>query len=194
MKPFSQYFLFNFFVLILFTCKLSFCQKPVIGIKAGIVFSDATIQTAMPDDPYQPNYGGRTGVTGGVFVDIPVGKKWILRTGSEIVGKGVREAGNYSLPFSSIDFPLNFIYKSENAKGHLMMGTGPVICVPLNNQYSGYPRQTEIGLNGLVGYEFPIGASLNLNYCFGLTNASNHNQYISKISNRYFGITAGYTF
>ncbi len=44
-----------------------------------------------------------------------------------------------------------------------------------------------------MGYELPIGVSLNANYNYGLNNVSN-STYINKITNRYLGIALGYTF
>jgi hypothetical protein len=45
-----------------------------------------------------------------------------------------------------------------------------------------------------MGYEIPIGFSLNLNYTHGLVNVSGVREYMPVFRNRSFGIAVGYTF
>ncbi len=87
---------------------------------------------------------------------------------------------------------MNFLYQIKSTKGRFIIGGGPSIGIPLNNK-SRQPVKTEFGVNGLMGYELPIGVSLNANYNYGLNNVSN-STYINKITNRYLGIALGYTF
>ena len=180
-------------LITLFIAKFSFGQKPVIGIKAGLALSNATIKPANPD-PYNPTVktSTRIGVLGGVYVDIPSGKRIIFRPGIEVVSKGT--IVDYPILFTYVDFPLSILYKIKYATGHFVAGGGPSIGVPITDSYSSYPLKTEFGVNGLIGYQLPIGFSLNLNYNYGLTDANKNNQFISKISNRYLGITVGYSF
>jgi len=173
--------------------------KPVFGIKAGLALSNATInQTDTNSNPLKTS--PRTGVLGGIYVDVPLGKELIFRPEADIVSKGIREKYDYSsssdypVIFTYIDFPLNIFYKKNYTNGHLIAGGGPVIGIPLKDYYSIYPLKTEFSINGLIGYELAIGFSLNLNYTYGLSNASSNKQLISKISNRYLGITVGYSF
>jgi hypothetical protein len=130
---------------------------------------------------------------------VPLKKELIFRPGAEIVSKGIRQksdfsSGDYPVRFTYIDFPLNILYKKNYTHGHLIAGGGPVVGVPIKDYYSAYPLKTEFSINGLIGYEIAIGFSLNLNYTYGLSNASNDKQFISKISNRYLGIFLGYSF
>lgn len=188
----NNYFKTVFLITSLFITKLSLGQKPAIGIKLGLAFSNATIK---PVDAETNSFATstRTGVLGGIFLDIPSGKKLIVRPGIEVVSKGTKE-GNYPIRFTFVDFPLNILYKISNANGAFLAGGGPSIGVPITDYYSRYPLKIEYGVNGLIGYQLPIGFSFNLNYSYGLSNASNHNEFIRRISNRYLGIAVGYTF
>ncbi|MGH2563935.1 MAG: outer membrane beta-barrel protein [Ginsengibacter sp.] len=192
MNPLPKYFLLTIF----FASKISLAQKPAFGIKLGIDLSNATINYT---EPSTEKYYTKVGFLGGVYADVFLRKELFFRPGAEIVLKGVRqkyEGSSYDLPitFTYVDFPLNIVYKNNSGKGHLMAGGGPVIGVPINHSYNGYPLKTEFSINGLIGFELPIGFSVNFNYTYGLNNVSSDNQFISKISNRYLGITAGYTF
>ena len=194
MNTFFKYFLiFTFFIT-----QCSFGQKPTIGIEFGLTLSNVTIDPVNVDDNFKTS--GKTGVVGGAYLNVPSGKKLIFRPGAEIVGKGANQKFegaymyNYPIKFTYVDFPLNILYKINCAKGYFLAGGGPVIGVPVNREFSQYPLKTEFGVNGIVGYEIPIGASLNLNYTYGLNNVNKDNQFVSKISNRYLGITIGYTF
>jgi hypothetical protein len=202
MNTFLKYSLIHFLIITFFITQLSFGQKPTIGVKAGLVFSNATINHTSPDTYLKTS--GKNSVLGGVYLNVPSGKKLIFRPGAEIVSKGVKRkyydtynntySYDYPLKFTFIDFPINILYKINFPKGHLIAGGGPVIGVPINEEFSQYPLKTEFSINGIVGYEVAIGFSLNLNYTYGLSNANKDNQFISKISNRYLGITVGYTF
>lgn len=66
--------------------------------------------------------------------------------------------------------------------------------IPIRDYYTTYSLKPEFGVNGLIGYELAIGFSLNLNYNYGLSNASKDKQYVTKISNHYLGVTLGYSF
>ena len=178
--------------------QFSFGQKPAIGIRAGLAFSNTTINST--DMAANFNHSTRTSILGGIYLDVPSGKSVIFRPGVEIISKGVRRKYNdtynyeYPLKFTFIDFPINILYKINFSEGHLIAGGGPVIGIPINDEFSQYSLKTEFSINGIVGYVIPIGFSLNLNYTYGLSNANKDNQFISKISNRYLGITVGYTF
>jgi len=193
MNSSTKYFLINFLLITFFITKFSFGQKPVFGIKVGIALANATIKP----NPYTSKTSTRTGALGGIYLDVPLRKELIFRPGVEVVSKGVRQNDGYStypILFTFIDFPLNILYKKNYTHGHLIAGGGPVIGVPIRDYFGAYPLKTEFSVNGLIGYEFAIGFSLNLNYTYGLSNASKNKQLISKISNRYLGITVGYSF
>jgi hypothetical protein len=196
MSSSTKYHLIIFLLITFFITKFSFGQKPVFGIKLGLALSNATINQ-NGTGPSTSKTSARTGALGGIYLDVPLRKELIFRPGVEVVPKGVRQNDGYStypILFTFIDFPLNILYKKNYAHGHLIAGGGPVIGVPIRDYFGIYPLKTEFSVNGLIGYELAIGFSLNLNYTYGLSNASRNKQLISKISNRYLGITIGYSF
>lgn len=75
-----------------------------------------------------------------------------------------------------------------------MLGAGPVIGVSIDKSYSLYSTKTDFSINAMAGYEIEIGFSLNVNYTYGLTNLNIEDQTGLKYSNRYVGITVGYSF
>ena len=194
----KKYVSINFLLIALFITNLSFAQKTVIGIKLGLALSNATIdETGSGTATYSTSTNA--GILGGIYLDVPSGKELVFRPEAEIVSKGFRRNDNYSsgdypVRFSYIDFPANILYKKDFTNGHFIAGGGPVIGFPINHSYLGYPLNTEFSINGVIGYELAIGFSINVNYTYGLTNASKDKQYVSKISNRYLGIAVGYSF
>ena len=72
----------NIVLITLFIPKFSFGQKPVIGIKLGIALSNSTINYSNPD-PHTVPGNTRTSVLGGVYLDIPSGKKIFIRPGCQ---------------------------------------------------------------------------------------------------------------
>lgn len=197
MNSLPKYFLINFLIVPLILSNFSFAQKPTFGVKLGVALSSATINPANTDPGATSNVN-RTGITGGICMDVPLTKEVVFRPGVEIVPKGGNERNNYvyygyPLRFTYLDIPLQILYKKDNTGGHLITGGGPVFGLPIQNNY-GYSLNPDVGLNGLIGYELPIGFSFNLNYCYGLLNVSKNKQLASKISTRYFGITVGYSF
>ena len=198
MKSLPKYLPRVFFMAMLLISVVCPGQKLSFGTKAGVIFSNATIRDANAGDP-DTRVTGRTGITGGFFASMALGQKAIFRPGIEIVSKGVRNNYNsngasYGVPFTYVDVPLNVLYKINFSKGHLLVGGGPYIGFSVKDFYPIYPVKTDAGLNALTAYETSIGFSFNLNYSYGLSNASNNTDLYSKIMNRYFGITVGYLF
>jgi hypothetical protein len=162
MGTFPKYFLIHFLIITFFITQFSFGQKPSIGIKAGLAFSNVTINSTSTGADVKTS--GRTSVLGGVYLNVPSGKKLIFRPGAEIVSKGFLQSDEFStyrysypVKFSYIDFPVNILYKINFTKGHLLAGGGPVIDVPIWDEYAQYYLKTEFSINGMVGYEIAIG-------------------------------------
>ena len=197
MKTFLNYSIILVWIVFFFMTQFTFGQKPTIGIKTGVVFSNATINSTNPGSYFK--ISGKTSVLAGVYLNVPSGEKLIFRPGSEIVSKGVTNqfdvtySYRYPIIFTYLDFPVNILYKINYTNSYILAGGGPVIGIPISNQYE-FPLKSEFSINGLLGYELAIGFSLNMNYTYGLSNASRDKQNTSKISNRYLGITVGYTF
>ena len=194
MNYLKKYFVISFLLIALFISNLSLAQQPVLGIKLGLALSNATID----ENTTQPNSGSSfnsVGILGGVYLDIPLANEVVFRPGAEIVSKGSSGNSRYYYPprFTYLDIPLNILYKSNSSHGHLIAGGGPVLGIPFQPYY-GYTLKTDVGLNGIIGYEFSIGFSFNVNYCYGLNNVSKNKDIATKISTRYLGISVGYNF
>lgn len=184
---------------LLFTTGISFPQKPSIGIKAGIDLTNATIiYMTYNAESSRDKTSARIGALCGVYLDVPAGKRIILRPEIDLVSKGAKtnDLPGYKLPvkFTFVDIPVNVLYKKSFGEGSLVAGGGPFVGFPVKDYYALYPLVTDYGLNGLVGYELPLGIAFNLNYSYGLANTSGNKEDFKKISNRYLGITIGYTF
>jgi Outer membrane protein beta-barrel domain len=198
MRSFKKCLLLIYLLIALSATNFSFAQKPTLGIKLGLALANATIdQTSSA--PYAFSTLTKVGTLGGVFGRFYIDRDLIFQPDVEIVGEGYRETYMYSINgvpvrFAFLDVPLNIIYKKQSVHDAFFAGGGPVIGFPLNRSFIGYPLKTEFSINALLGYEIPIGFSLILNYSYGISNASKDHQYISKISNRYLGISVGYTF
>jgi len=187
----------------LFSCPLlaslqSFPQKPTFGIKAGAVFSNCNIEYS--DTFYTSTTKTKTSFMAGIFVYIHAGKNFSFRPGIELVRKGTNEKNKNSIyssdrQFTYLDFPLNALYeiKCKNEK-KILVGGGPVISYFLRNDEDYSLANIDIGANVMLGYEWPIGASVNLNYTGGLKNVSTAKNYMSKLKNYYFGLSVGYWF
>lgn len=198
MSSFKKCLLLNYLFIALSSTNFSFAQKPVLGIKLGIAMANATIIQSS-STPYSFSTLTKVGLLAGIDGDFTVGKHLIFQPGAEIVFKGYREKDMYSrygypMRFVFLDLPLNILYKKPSVNGGFFAGGGPVIGFPINRYFIEAPLKTEFSINALLGYEIPIGFSLNLNYSYGISNASKDHQYISKISNHYLGISVGYTF
>ena len=187
----------------LFSCPLlaslpSFPQKPKFGIKAGPVFSNCTIE--YTDTFYTTTAKTKTSFMAGVFVYIHAGKNFSFRPGIELVRKGIREKSKYSSyssprNFTYLDFPLNALYETKCKNDNkILVGGGPVISYYITNDQQYGLATIDMGANVMLGYEWPIGASLNFNYTGGLKNVSAAKTYMSKLKNHYFGISVGYWF
>jgi hypothetical protein len=177
-------------------------QKPRFGVKAGITIANCRIKSADPGT----GTSKRISVIGGVFVHIPINKKFSLRPGVEFVCKGSLIKGRYTDPYNSysftrqfhlsyLDFPVNLLYEIPVRANKLFFGGGPVLSFLMNKELNqGIVNNDDFGVNLLAGYEWPIGASIFINYTHGFKNISAAHIFGNKITNYYFGITLGYWF
>ncbi len=190
----TKYIFITSFIVSSLLSSFSFAQKPILGLKLGLAVSHPIIDQNAPE----PNAGSSTngvGILGGIYLDIPVASEIVFRSGAEIVSKGSNRINSYYYPprFTYLDIPLNVLYRSNSNHGHLITGGGPVLGIPFQPSY-GYTVKTDVGINGIIGYEFPIGFSCNINYCYGLLNVSKNKDLATKISTRYLGLSVGYSF
>ena len=176
-------------------------QKPRFGVKAGITIANCRIKSADPGT----GTSKRISVIGGVFVHIPINKKFSLRPGVEFVCKGSQIMGKYNDPYNSysftkelqlsyLDIPVNLLYEIPVRANKLFFGGGPVLSFLMNKIWNQGIANNDIGVNLLTGYEWPIGASVFINYTHGFKNISALYTNGNKVTNYYFGITVAYWF
>jgi hypothetical protein len=173
-------------------------QSPKFGVKAGMAISNCRIKSVNPTT----ETSNRLSVTGGVFVHIPIDKRFSLRPGIEVVSKGTNRYNSsfnsYSftnqLRLSYLDFPINLLYEIPVRTNKLLFGGGPVLSFLLNRELNDGIANSDFGVNLMAGYEWPIGASLCINYTHGLKNVNATQTKGNKVTNYYFGITVAYWF
>ncbi|MEO6730342.1 MAG: porin family protein [Ferruginibacter sp.] len=190
---------YTILVIGILICTSSPCveaQKPRFGIKAGAAISNCTYNASNTPSSVSKN---KVGLLLGVMVHVPLSKNIAFRPGLDFVQKGFRSAtqaysDNYTLNY--FDIPLNLLFYDRLHRGKIIFGGGPVISFRAGDYLDTYPLATtrsDIGLNILAGYEFPIGFFINTNYTYGLKNVS-ADKTNSTIRNRYLGLNVGYLF
>lgn len=202
MKP-KQTLSFRYYPLL----AVLYCYLPVqaqkklhIGVKAGADFSNLSFKAIDP----VTNTKTKTSMTFGIFLQIPLEKHFSIRPSLEYVSKGAytSEVSVYSFIYSwrekiqltYLDVPVNLLYDLPHKRNKVLVGGGPVISFLLDSYQEVRYAGNDIGVNIMTGYEWPIGASICLNYTQGLKNVAPNKSYGGKIQNHYFGLTIGYWF
>lgn len=198
-KPKRTLFLFFLFAVLQ-------AAPQTFGLKTGLALCNysATYKDYSTPGNTQLFLGtsAKPGFIFGGYIDIQLRKSLFLRPGAEMVIKGAVEKVsytdnastryyNYGYNFVAIDLPLNLVYKNKpDGQQRLIVGGGIVPGILLESDLS----RGDLGLNALIGYEFPIGLNFNINYNYGLLNVGSNSYRFRSLRNRYLGITVGYFF
>jgi hypothetical protein len=184
-----------FFVL--FAVLPAKAQRPRIGIKLGTAVTNCTIESTEPaiETSVKPS------VTAGIFLHVPLKRRFSIRPSVEFVFKGAiinKKYNSYTsmreyIRFSYLDIPVNFLYDLPLGPNKFFVGGGPVISFLLNKNANPGAAGNDLGANVLAGFEWPIGAAFMVNYTHGFKNVS-AGRYNETIKNYYIGITLGYWF
>ncbi len=158
------------------------------GVKAGVAF--AALKQDYVDNSSSSNSVMKPGLIFGGFANIAISKSIFFQPSILYVSKRY----DYYNRNHYLEIPLNILYKAQTKRGIFLTGGGVSPAFILNNYYGNQIKQFDLGVNVLVGYQLPIGFSINLGYTYGLLNLSSNKSYISKIQNKYFSLTAGYEF
>ena len=178
-------------------------KKINFGIKAGIAVATAHKEYDASLYPDPPKAKSITGVTGGVFLQVPINQKVSFQPELQLIGKGLKTKDVYNSFYypektTYLELPLNILFKPVSPKGSFFIGGGPApaFYIGENVFYSSGSgiKKFDFGINFLTGYEIPIGFSINLHYTHGLKNISGDKSYVPVLKNRCFGITVGYVF
>ncbi|MGC4234108.1 MAG: porin family protein [Niabella sp.] len=170
-----------------------------IGVRAGVNFSNIS-GTYEDGDKIEDNKL-LPGFHAGITFDIPVADEFAIQPGLLFSTKGVHykdgDDSYKTIPYYA-EIPVNFLYKPELGKGHLLLGVGPYVAYGLGGKwkfkYNGetesgklkfkddisdddwdslrdyYGKPLDFGGNLLAGYEFSNKLSLQLNAQLGMAN------------------------
>ena len=192
-------YLLSIALLPLFPAKAQFH----VGIKAGVTVSNISDNSS---NAINKDYRSRVLATGGFFAHLNLGKKFVLRPELVLAGKGTKLKHTSTNPYNNtqyryinkitftyLDIPVNLLYVIPIRGKKLLAGGGPAISFFLNNEDYYGTHTTDVGVNLLALYEWPIGFSLGVNYLQGLKNISYTYDNITT-KNHYVGFTIGYWF
>lgn len=182
-------------------------QKPQIGFGAGTSLSNYKAKENGTDETSD----SKIGFTGGIIVNIPAGKNFMIQTGVNWVQKGTTEKGDdgnggtdkISLTINTIEVPVNFLYNNNG----FFIGAGPSISFAVSgklkandisvkakfgNSDDDIMKRLDFGANILTGYQSQGGFLIAANFNQGLSNLIPGNVDNSKLKSHYFGIKLGY--
>jgi hypothetical protein len=207
----------NRLFMITATCLLtgffSSAQNARFGFTAGSVFANYTSKLDGETD----NADSKTGITAGVFVDIPSGKHFSFQPALSFLQKGTKSeqtlggaTEKVSLNVNCIEVPLNFLYNAGSNTGNFFIGAGPSFAFALSgktkyddgtNSYSedikfgsnedeDDLKGLDLGANFLTGYRFPNGLQISGHYNAGLSNLMVGTD-SGTLKSSYFGVKVG---
>lgn len=192
-KTIQKYLTLLLVAIFNFTTISLFAQPHGFGVRAGLCFSNVKVYNHDAD--YKLRTRTKTGLLVGIYYNAVDRDYFILRPEVDLVLKGYYEQPDrYPLVLGYLDFSLGLLYKIKVTRSHFLIGMAPVAGMSTNGPYTSTFPKIDLGLGGMASYEVAIGFSLQLNYTYGLTKFSTRDFYETKLSNRYCGITVGYTF
>jgi len=205
-----------FFILLVFFA-IQFtgnAQSSRIGFTAGTSFANYHSKV----DDGSDNGNSVTGITAGVFANVPISKNFLFQPAVNFVQKGTKDEfteGDFKETMKAtvncIEVPLNFLYNSASNKGNFFIGAGPSFTFSLSGKvkienYIGSLSENlkfgngedddlkgfDFGANFITGYGFKNGLLLSVNYNTGITNLVPGGSDNGTMKSNYFGIKLGY--
>lgn len=188
--------------LVLSTLVVS-AQKLTWGGKAGLNLSHISTNDAEvnADKSMLPTFHV------GVVADYAVSKSFSIQPQLLFQGKGTKiahEGHSDKYTFTSIDLPINFLYRTNG----FFVGGGPSIGFNVAGKLKsdeageggdfefgsdpGQIKRLDLGLNALAGYQLKNGLFFSANYTLGVSNWSNTSG--DTWRNNLLGISIGYMF
>ena len=199
----------SLFTLLFFACSVvACCQENKSSVNFGLKLGFA-MSTLSPnyteDNGYKHQFNMSGGIRAGGYLQISAGKKLLFQPELLLVVKGANEspdnsngysypANGYPFRTSYIEIPLNLLVKLPTQSGFFTLGGGPAPAFAFSRYIYSGTAGFDMGLNFLVGYQWPIGFSLNLNFTKGFSNVSPQAQGAPDLKNSSLGLSAGYTF
>lgn len=196
-------------------------DKTTFGIRAGVNFQNINGKNLTGDKLENDLI---VGYHIGVNAEIPMAPDFYLQPGLLFSTKGAKSTEgsvDANINIGYIELPINLLYKPVLGNGHLLAGFGPYLAYGISGKVKFtdrdvdlkfknklnasdlddgvvYLRPFDAGANLLVGYEFSVKFSVQLNAQLGLVkiNPGYENDSNDKTSekNTGFGISVGYRF
>ncbi len=167
------------------------------------------------------------GYHGGINVQMPIAPEFFLQPGVLFTTKGAKNEGvliTSTYNVSSIEVPINLVYKGALSGGYVMVGFGPYVSYGIMGtaNFEGgavsletdiefknvveigdpltttYMKALDAGGNVFIGYEMAAGLFLQVNAQLGMLNLKPEDKRFpddkSEIRNTGFGASLGYRF
>jgi len=103
-------------------------QNTRFGFTAGTAIANYHSNGTDPGD----NGNSKIGLTGGLLIDIPIGKTFSFQPAVNFVQKGTKDeqtmggvTEKVSLNVNSIEVPMNLLFNSHGNSGNFFIGAGP---------------------------------------------------------------------
>lgn len=216
-------------LILLLSFTLTFAQGQQNGGTSFGILGGVNFQTFNGKDfnGDQLEYDLLPGFHAGVNVLIPLVPEFYFQPGLLFSTKGAKSEGSvmtstYSI--SSIELPLNLVYRASLGNGYLLLGFGPYVSYGMMGKAkheggslsyesdiefknvveagdpltTSYFRAFDAGGNIFVGYEMAGGIFLQFNTQIGMLNIHPEDERLisdeSQIKNTGFGLSLGYRF
>jgi hypothetical protein len=203
-------------ILVLFTTVIAsavivHAQTVNFGFKAGANANNLPLKTESGGEDVVLD-GGTTGFHVGGIADIAFSSNFSVQPNLLFVMKGGGFFTSGKVQIFSIDLPINALYRHNG----FFIGAGPNLSYGVSAKLKPYgsgedtdlyeepPSETEppfnrfeVGVNALMGYQFPSGLTLGANFTRGFSNVLNDEDLIgtnTKINTRFVGFSIGYMF
>lgn len=205
----------------LFIASASKAQSPKIkfGIHAGT--SIANMKYEEDNISYSPQ--SSVGIQAGLVADFQLSKHISLQPGINFVQKGMKMKDDdiYGSDYeaieriNNIEIPVNVLFNSNGSYGNFFVGAGPSLSFAVagktiekmdgdtekiklkfgNDEMEDDYRAFDLGLNGMIGFEFKGGLFIAANYNIGLLNLlpGGDSDY-GTVRSSYAGFRIGYFF
>jgi hypothetical protein len=192
-------------------------QNARFGVTAGAAFANYHAKSDGEND----NGSSKTGLTAGLFIDVPVSTHFSFQPAVNFVQKGTKDeqtdggvTAKAKMTVNCLEVPLNFIYNSNGSSGNFFIGAGPSFAFSmsgklkyeddLGNSFSetinfgssedDQMKGFDLGANFVAGYQFKGGILIAANINAGLSNLAIDKSNGDKLHSQYFGLRLGYQF
>jgi hypothetical protein len=206
-------------ILVLFTTVIAsavivHAQTFSFGFKAGANANNLPLKTESGDVDDIVLDGGTTGFHVGGVADIAFSSNFSVQPNLLFVMKGGGLFTQGKTQLFTIDLPINALYRHNG----FFIGAGPNLSYGVSAKLKPYeageddidlyeeqPGETEppfnrfeVGVNAVMGYQFPSGLTLGANFTRGFSNVLNDEDGFigtnTRINTRFVGFSIGYMF